>query len=284
MNGEKKEAYSLMFPRNGSRLHSMLVNCGHETVHSTGYNWNGMSRGSHELLIWQYTLAGQGALDFGGRTIALVPGTGFLLVVPEHHRYYLPENSSGWEFLFASFNGSEVLRIAGECRRRTGPVASYDPEGEVVRMAWQLLEDCRENRLNNVYAASRAAYSFMMGLLDAAEHEQADSNEMLVSQVHDYCLHNISRQISVEDVAAFAGLSRWHLSRRFQQAYGKPLHDFIVELKMRMAVRRLQSSRDSVKEISVFCGFDDPSYFCKVFKRIYGTTPGEFRSCSTLER
>ena len=62
MTGDKKETYTLMFPRNGSRLHSMMVNCGHETVHSTSYNWNGMLRGSHELLIWQYTLAGQGAL------------------------------------------------------------------------------------------------------------------------------------------------------------------------------------------------------------------------------
>lgn len=284
MMDSPNETYTLMFPRNGSRLHAMMVNCGHESVHTTGYNWNGMMRGSHELLIWQYTLAGQGALDFGGRIIPLVPGRGFLLAVPEEHRYYLPENSPGWEFLFASFNGSEVLRIAGECRRRTGPVASYDPEGPVVRMAWQLLEDCRENRLNNVYTASRAAYSFMMLLLDAAEHEESGRDEVLVGQIHDYCLQNISRQISVEDVAEFAGLSRWHLSRRFQQAYGKPLHDFIVELKMRMAVRRLQSSRDSVKEIAMFCGFDDPSYFCKVFKRIYGATPGEFRSCTLLKK
>jgi AraC-like DNA-binding protein len=262
----------------------MLVNCGHECVTGSSYSWDGMKRGSRDLVIWQYTLSGRGALDFGGRTIPLVPGSGFLVVVPEEHRYYLPGNSPHWEFIYASFNGAEAVRIAGECRRRSGVVQNYPPDGTVVKTAWDLLDRCRNNRLAGPYMASSAAYGFLMHLLAASEKTRASRDETLVGMVHDYCLQNISRPVSVEDAARFAGLSRWHFSRRFKKASGRSPHDFITDLKMRMAVRRLQSSRDSVKEISLFCGFEDPAYFCKVFKQTYGAPPAEFRSGAAVAK
>ena len=44
----------------------MLINCGHQCV--TGdYSWDGMRRGRHDMVIWQYTLAGMGRLRFPRR-------------------------------------------------------------------------------------------------------------------------------------------------------------------------------------------------------------------------
>ena len=63
------EFYPFLFPKSGVHLHSMLVNCGYQTVDSASYRWDGMKRGSGDMVIWQYTLAGAGAFDFGGRTI-----------------------------------------------------------------------------------------------------------------------------------------------------------------------------------------------------------------------
>ena len=47
---------------------------------------------------------------------------------------------------------------------------------------------------------------------------------------------------------------------------------------MRLAVRLLQTTTASVKEIAAQCGFDDVSYFCKVFRKVHSLTPGEYRS------
>ena len=46
---------------------------------------------------------------------------------------------------------------------------------------------------------------------------------------------------------------------------------------MRLAVRLLQTSAGSVKEVAAACGYEDTSYFCKVFRKFYGTTPAGFR-------
>lgn len=277
MNRTGSGLYNFLFPRTGVHLHTMLVNCGHQTVDSASYRWDGMKRGSGDMVIWQYTLSGAGAFDFGGRTIPLGPGMGFLAAVPEPHCYYLPENSPFWEFIFVTLHGSEAMRIAGECRRRIGSAAYYAPDSPVVTAAHKLLESSREHAINDAYRCSCEAYRFLMLLLEAADNGSKCSDDVLIKMVHDYCLQNISRPVSVDDIAGVAGLSRWHLSRRFRKAYGSSLHSFITETKMRVAVRKLQSSRESVKEISMYCGFDDPGYFCKVFKKFYGATPAEFR-------
>ena len=47
---------------------------------------------------------------------------------------------------------------------------------------------------------------------------------------------------------------------------------------MRLAVRLLQTTNGSVKEVAENCGFEDASYFCKVFRNHYGVSPAGFRS------
>ena len=105
----------------------MLINCGHQCV--TGdYSWDGMRRGRHDMVIWQYTLAGMGRLRFGELEYPVPPGRAMLLIAPENHCYFLPDDSRGWEFLYVSFHGSEAVRLAGECRRRSGVINDFSAD------------------------------------------------------------------------------------------------------------------------------------------------------------
>ena len=99
-----------------------------------------------------------------------------------------------------------------------------------------------------------------------------------MARVHAFCRKNLDRPISVDELARVAGCSRWHFTRRFQEIEGVPPHEFIIAQKMRLAVRMLQTTAAPVKEIAMQCGFEDTSYFCKVFKHHYGMTPGGYRS------
>ena len=98
-----------------------------------------------------------------------------------------------------------------------------------------------------------------------------------MTRIHDFCRRNLDRPISVDDLARVAGCSRWHFTRRFRELAGEPPHTFILAQKMRLALRLLQTTAAPVKEIAGSCGFEDTSYFCKVFKLHYGITPGGYR-------
>ncbi len=272
------ESYTPFFPERTDRLHAMLTNCGHSRTSDHSYVWDGLRRGSAELVIWQYTLSGLGALRFGGTEYPVPPGNGFLVIVPEEHCYRLPPESSEWEFLYVSVHGSELVRLATEFRRRRGVLLPFAPDSPPVREAKQLLADCRTGRIDNRYAASAAAYRFMMALFADNPYGNIRSSEEFLRKVHAYSLAHLSEPITVNDLADATGCSRWHFSRKFQQAEGRSPHDFIIELKMRLAARLLQTTNCTVKEVAARCGFEDVSYFCKVFRKFHGLTPAGFRS------
>ncbi len=272
------EHYSLFFSERTDRLHAMLTNCGHELTTSRSYVWDGLKRGQAELVIWQYTLAGMGRLRFGENEYPLPPGSAALLVVPENHCYYLPEDSPGWRFLFVSVYGSELVRLVTDFRRSHGFLLRHEPDSPAVTAAWGLLEKCREKKLDNRYRASAAAYDFVMSLFSEPAGRGTHAQDDFLKRVHAYALANLSRPLSVGDLADAVGCSRWHFSRRFQQLEGKSPHEFVTDLKMRLAVRLLQTTNGSVKEVAENCGFEDASYFCKVFRSHYGVSPAGFRS------
>lgn len=259
------------------KLHSMLINCGRQTTQSHDYIWHGLKRGNREFVIWQYTISGMGALDFKGETKFVYPGQAFLLMVPENHCYYLPKESKSWEFLFVTVYGSDLIRLAGDFRRRHGVLKSYRDDSPVIANAECMLQQALGNKITDRYIASALAYSFGMALMAEPSGTELDDNYEVIRKIHHYCVKNISKNITVDDMANFAGFSRWHFSRIFQKLEGMPPHKFMLDLKMRLAVRLLQTTDKSIKEIANNCGFEDISYFCKVFRNHHHISPGNFR-------
>ena len=80
-------------------------------------------------------------------------------------------------------------------------------------------------------------------------------------------------------LAEVAGFSRAHFSRLFMSQTGTPPGGYVLQERMRRAVRLLTShSVLPIKQISALSGFADPNYFAKVFQRYFGTSPTTFRA------
>ena len=277
-NGEHKEyrrGSALLFPHRGLRLHHMVCAGGQQLTCDPAYDYDGTKRGNRDIVFWQYTISGCGAVEYEGRTIPVEKGNAFLLIVPEKHRYYLPETSDHWEFLYLSFCGYDLVWLASEIRRLSGVVSSRYCTNGIVDAAKNIVDQVIDGELTP-YTASSLAYDFMMKLL--AESERQSSRGLELHQVmHNYCLKNIERHPGIEELAGVAGYSRGHFCRKFREEIGCNPHEFVVDLKMRYALRKLQIENITIKEVAAACGFDDPSYFCKVFRKHYGVTPALFR-------
>ena len=85
------------------------------------------------------------------------------------------------------------------------------------------------------------------------------------------------RQITAFDIAAAAGFSPNYLSRKFREAAGIGVHDYLVFIRLRSAAYELISTDDSVTDIALRNGFSDSNYIKDVFKKKYGMTPREYR-------
>jgi AraC family transcriptional regulator len=86
-------------------------------------------------------------------------------------------------------------------------------------------------------------------------------------------------KLSVEQLAREAGLSPFHFSRLFHAAIGKSPHQFLMGLRLNHA-RLLLSTVDeerSIADVAAESGFADQSHLARHFRRVYGSSPLEFR-------
>ena len=271
---------TLYFPHAETHLHSMLSGCGIETRrHPALYNNCGLGRGEHPYCIWQYTLEGEGELAFEGRLFRLRPGDAMCLLIPQDHRYRLPEDSSEWKFIYLSLSGSEILRIWKEISGRYGPVLKLPLErSKSVERAFEIVSTARNKKIRSAYHASSLAYSFVMSFVDEIEILRfAASESAFVLDAVKFCMDHYAEEITVEDIADAAGYSRSHFTRMFAAVHGISPGRYLREVRLGNAARMLQLESGNVKEIALRCGFPDESYFCKAFRLRYGVTPDLFR-------
>ena len=72
-------------------------------------------------------------------------------------------------------------------------------------------------------------------------------------------------------------MSKYHFCRRFRNAVGTTVMDYILRTRIMMAKDMLDNENMTVTEISNKCGFSSLSYFSRVFKEKTGKTPVEYR-------
>ena len=268
----------MSLPRARQRLHTMPTSAGYETRTDPSYDWDGRRRGQTPFTVLQCTVAGAGNLRYGNRIYRLMPGETMLVLVPHAHRYWV-ERGGRWEFFWISMHGTEALRIHREVLDVAGPVLKLLPEtvDHLADCVLRLLSGSGDTPAR----ASAISYEASMALYDDVFrlHAQDLAENPLLKRVVDHIAANLGEPLPVEALARLSGLSRAHFSRMFTTHEGIPPAEYVLQKRLDRAVKLLTKTADlSVKEVSSMCGFQDPNYFAKAFRRAFGASPTEFRS------
>jgi AraC family transcriptional regulator len=89
---------------------------------------------------------------------------------------------------------------------------------------------------------------------------------------------NAAGSLQLKDLAAAAGVSKYHFLRVFRRLTGLTPYQYLLSVRMRRAARGLVSSRRPVLEVALDSGFGDLSTFNKRFRETFGATPTQFRA------
>lgn len=96
-------------------------------------------------------------------------------------------------------------------------------------------------------------------------------------KVEKYIKDHYHHDLKLEDVAGHANLSIYYFSKWFKKNFNQTFSEYLSHLRMNMAVNLLAQTDLNVKEISYRVGFNDPNYFSKLFKKIVGKSPTDYR-------
>lgn len=113
-------------------------------------------------------------------------------------------------------------------------------------------------------------------LLDQAVSERYAHSKQ-AKAVFEFINNNFHQQISTKDIAAHVGLTPNSFCRVFKKLTGKPFISYLNEYRIHRAVKLLEETDNNISEIVFKCGFENPSYFSKVFYQIKKCSPIEYR-------
>lgn len=102
-----------------------------------------------------------------------------------------------------------------------------------------------------------------------------------LQRARDFLAHCFEETVTLEQLAAIAGLSRFHFLRAFTREFGLPPHAYQTRLRVEKARLLLQTGMP-ISEINV--GFSDQSHLTRHFKRINGVTPGQYAAMVGMGR
>jgi AraC-like DNA-binding protein len=94
----------------------------------------------------------------------------------------------------------------------------------------------------------------------------------------DYLAEHFAGNVSLAELAALAGVDRFHLLRAFRRSVGLPPHLYQTQLRLRHA-RRLMRAGEPPAMAAAAAGFADQSHLIRKFKAAYGVTPGQWLGC-----
>jgi AraC-like DNA-binding protein len=247
------------------------------TCHWDVQRWSG-----REFAMVLFTMSGRGWLQHGGRRLSVEPGQVVLLDFPNDHQHWIDDGES-WEYFYITVSGNSAVKTMREIVAKVGPVVVLDDESLARTNALRACTDVLDNRIQSPYRASELGRE-LTALLRAEILGRVESTQSVgrpapafVAEVEQFCRRNLARPIGVEDMARVARMSRYHFSRQFGRARGISPGRYLATLRLDEARRLLTGGAHSVKEVAEQCGYGDANYFCKVFRRSFGVSPGTVR-------
>lgn len=99
----------------------------------------------------------------------------------------------------------------------------------------------------------------------------------VIEKATEFIRKNYERNLSLSDIAQACFVSPYHLSHIFKEQINCTIMDYLTKVRMEEAKKMLSNPKFSIIDIAERIGYNDPGYFCKVFKKKEGLTPSAYK-------
>jgi len=231
------------------------------------------------LLI--YCVDGQGWYRLRNKTYKVQANEFFLLPRNMEHAYG-SDPAHPWSIYWLHFGGSQLQ----EWNRLPHVSESHSPT--VVRGRDEIVQSFNKiyhslslgYSINNLLFANLCVPHFLSLFFYNSQHfyENPSQNSNVVDKAIHYMNQHVHENISLPELSASCNYSTSRFSSLFRDQTGFAPIDYFLHMKIQKATQLLDFTDKPVKQVATELGMDDPYYFSRLFKRIMGVSPTEFRT------
>lgn len=226
-----------------------------------------------------YATSGKGRFIIEGKEFPITESMGFFFQPGIPHEYYAEDEPwTTWWITFDGYAVKNFLTIAGLDRYTVFHISDME---KLHQLHGDVHTAAASARPASNFNASHMLYRFLLELKGCtgigtmkAKHGRYLQLQPLLAFIEE----NYNKTISLEEMAGVTGVTPQHLCRLFKQTYSMRPFEYLTRYRLQKAKEMLVDPGNPVlKEIAAITGFNDPSYFCSVFRQVEGMTPIEFK-------
>lgn len=229
-----------------------------------------------------YCVDGAGWYSIGDTKYEVRRNQYFILPADRPHSYGA-DPSNPWTIYWIHFKGEHagcyyngsthpVEISAGVSSRISNRIAIFEEIYNTLKNGYSAESINYVTSLFHYFLASLSYTDLYQG----AAGQEGESDNVIKASIH-YMKENLGNPITLSDIADYAGYSRAHFSKMFKASTGHPPLAYVNLLKIQQACHMLDNTDMKINQISAKIGVYDINYFSRLFTRIMGIPPREYR-------
>jgi AraC-like DNA-binding protein len=233
-----------------------------------------------------YLIGGTGTFE-SGPTGRLSVGAGdVLLLFPGVWHRYRPSVKTGWDSYWVGVNGHYLQGLVHQgFFSPSNPILKVGQADDFLASFRSLLDQVQAEPIGNPLLLAAETLGLLARLAELAprgplQPGAADAplvEDRRVAEAVHFIWNHSHRPMNVGDVVAHVPVTRRSLERRFQRALGRTILDEITRCRLQRVKRLLEETEVPIKRIASIAGFSSAERLIKIFHRLEGMSPGQYR-------
>lgn len=242
-------------------------------------DWNGM-RHSHKSAELFFCTNGQGKF-FIRDTVLIVNPLDFIIIPPMVEHAEASTAFAPLEYIVLGISGTDVLFDNAAAGYYKGNFSRYS--SLILPLLTSLVEELAEKPNGHTYICSNMVNILIMLIkrMSTFKFSYATPSDCPTNQnitwIKQYIDENFTSDISLELLANKIGLNKYGIIRGFKRIYGTSPIRYMIDRRFHEAEFLLQTTENTIQQISESLGFSSSNYFTQCFQKKEGITPTQYR-------
>jgi AraC-like DNA-binding protein len=233
---------------------------------------------SSHILI--YCSGGSGWFSIDGQCRITVH-QGAVIVIPAYTPHvYASDDDNPWSIYWLHMKGADVFAYLGDSTGIQTLFVSAEKSIGIEKLFLECFHTLEKGySLNNlIYVSQVLGHLLSFTFVYQSEHPLSmDVNSFTIDRAIQVMVDHIDKTLTLQNLAEHVNLSKPHLIYLFKKHTGYSPIDYYLRLKIQRACHYLDLTESTLKEICGKLGIADPYYFSRLFSKIMGLSPSQYR-------